>query len=74
MVTSKRNLNKKVKNENEIEINEKTKQTLMSLLQQRDNIMAQFESIVCVVLDAKDVDYANKKIDFDFEKSIIKLS
>ena len=58
----------------EIKINDKSKETLAHFLRERDNIMAQFEQLVCVILDAKDIDYKDKQIDFDLENNIIKLS
>ena len=57
----------------DIKINDKNKQTLVGLLQQRDAIMAQFEQVVCLILDAKDVEYKDKEIDFDLENNLIKL-
>ncbi len=58
----------------EIKINDKNKATLVNLLQQRDAIMQQFEGLVCIILDAKDVEYKDKQIDFDLENNLIKLT
>ena len=58
----------------DIKINDKNKATLIQLLQQRDAIMANFEGVVKLILDAKEVEYEGQQIDFDLENNKIILS
>jgi hypothetical protein len=55
-----------------IELNEKNQQRIKSLLAQRDQIMNALNETIILILDAKDVDYTDMKIDLDTEiKNII---
>lgn len=55
-----------------IELNEKNQQRIKGLLAQRDQVMNALNETIILILDAKDVDYTNMKIDLDEEiKNII---
>jgi len=55
-----------------IELNEKNQQRIKALLAQRDQIMNALNETIILILDAKDVDYTDMKIDLDAEiKNII---
>lgn len=58
----------------EITINNKTKNQLIELLKQRDQIMQAFESTVKLILDAKDVDYEGQQIDLDLDNNKIVIT
>lgn len=57
----------------EVEFNENTRNSIVSLMQQRDSINSQIESTLLVYLDAKGIDARNKVVDFseDFTKIIV---
>jgi len=55
-----------------IELNEKNQQRIKALLAQRDQVMNALNETIILILDAKDVDYTDMKIDLDTEiKNII---
>ncbi len=58
----------------EIIINDKSKEALVNLLRQKEAITNQFDSTLFLILDAKDVDYEGKQINYNLELNKITIS
>ena len=57
----------------EVDLSENTRNSIVSLMNQRDAINSQIEGTLLVYLDAKGIDARNKEVDFseDFTKIIV---
>ena len=57
----------------EVDLSENTRNSIVSLMNQRDAINSQIEGTLLVYLDAKGIDARNKVVDFseDFTKIIV---